>query len=356
MYLNWREVNWFSKLLWVGLLIVLGGIAFLIGQAYQQTQDQINESVKIATPSLGQKTSPASADQQTIPAVWQTYRSEQYGFQIQYPPTWGIKSDQNGVYFAQTNLGAEDQALSVTVSRGHKNETLQSIYPSIHFSSECHIDTLGGQQAFVCAPIASFAGEKRILLKKDDLIFDVYDFLQEPITNQILKSFQFIFTTDSWQTYTNSQYGFEFSYPQWGDSPRVIPAAFPRTGIAEIDLEYRPFPPSAEYPYSSSDVFVVVNNPKYPSLKDWLTAQDGGDVNSLVENGNFEFTSIPGGTLARFRNDVPYPKNFNGPPFVGYNAFAMPLDSKLIILISTELESYYTPDFQKTLDSFKFLK
>lgn len=190
-----------------------------------------------------EKPSPQPVDET---AGWKVYRSEKYGYEFLYPPSWNIIEKSRDYPESYKNDPWILQALDVTKSTKNLEEAV--IYLSISDSKDtarsCSEDiksyqrnkidykevTIGGVQGIRAVfPMSESAAG-------DDLCVEYkgrrYNFQLNPGTlaergkedlatmNKILSTFKFLsseVSTDgaaNWKTYENAKYGFSVKYPE----------------------------------------------------------------------------------------------------------------------------------------------
>ncbi|MDP3954561.1 MAG: hypothetical protein Q8Q06_04055 [bacterium] len=131
----------------------------------------------------------------TDTSTWQTYRNEEFGFELKYPEGWEVVYEGGiGVYLTPTSLkdGYETPTLGITPT-AKENKSIQEIYSSIDFDKECETTSFGGKVAYDCTPVISFAGERVVLIDyNEDYILNITDLFNDNISHQILSTFRFI--------------------------------------------------------------------------------------------------------------------------------------------------------------------
>lgn len=104
MKLDWQKVNWFSKLLALGLLLYILGMAFIFGMSYQQSiSEMFMASMRVSTLSNANKVSTPQSNTQD----WQTYRNDEYRFDLQIPSSVkaGLSAPNSVLSTSETKVG-----------------------------------------------------------------------------------------------------------------------------------------------------------------------------------------------------------------------------------------------------------
>lgn len=186
-------------------------------------------------------------------ANWQTYRNDEFGFEIMYPPTWKVGTldafPAISIYkegeppFSHhpnaTQVSILPQGLGSEASYGESKLVSQNLtgaeeLKEIEFFLSNNGEARGFFITFIDVPnnwesygyvwggveVQDYSLEEEtvggepadypLLLVKGSV-----DSQEQQTIQQILSTFRFIDTavTSSWQTYRNDQYGFEFKYP-----------------------------------------------------------------------------------------------------------------------------------------------
>jgi hypothetical protein len=175
---------------------------------------------------------------------WETYKSEEYGFQVSYPGGWNYKNYSQGVYFFPADINIKDASSGlISINAYVIDQTIEQFinnsesgYDYYKKAEDVEIaGIIGKKQVNPPAPIPS----ERIVFKKDKTIYTISVVLdksleekysldqKKEIFNRIVSTFKFTETADTagWKTYKNKEYGFEFKYPNDWQSITPLPHA-----------------------------------------------------------------------------------------------------------------------------------
>jgi hypothetical protein len=179
-----------KPLFFAALIISLGIICFALWYGYnKQVQDLRNEEtlkLLVNTP-----TDPVSD--------WKTYRNEEYGFEIKYPPEWKIdtlRSDRvrsgSDLVFDIGLYGHNYEGIKVDMSSSTVDEWVSEIDREVIIKISDFV--VGGQPAKM-VDTSEFAG-KLIITKFDGRLY-VFSTTGHMIDNGVLSTFKFIGTSTS---------------------------------------------------------------------------------------------------------------------------------------------------------------
>ncbi|MDP3954560.1 MAG: hypothetical protein Q8Q06_04050 [bacterium] len=172
---------------------------------------------------------------QTDTSGWQTYRNEEFGFEVRLPELWRIDNCgiPNGIYFnVKCNTDAPDNGSIDVRNIDYYNEQLSLLRGATNLINLKEEDiNIGDIQAKKFTwEVGKNEGpgpgpgsiSQEIIFKHNSNTFVIY-FTEtwpgqnlSPIFDQILSTFRFIDSSDTstWQTYRNEEFGFEVKYPE----------------------------------------------------------------------------------------------------------------------------------------------
>ncbi len=155
-------------------------------------------------------------EEQPDTSDWQTYRNEEFGFEVKYPNGWIVKN--NFLYSPEMYNAREGGSYSLFIK---VDNSFDSIDAFLGNNKECKDSvikfTINNQQAVKYTDICKYQNPKMTIIKVGDKMVESfsYSFSNELETiNQILSTFKFIDQTSDWQTYRNEEFGFEVKYPE----------------------------------------------------------------------------------------------------------------------------------------------
>jgi hypothetical protein len=243
----------------------LGAICSKCGNGICDTQNNENKC-----------TCPEDCKDET--ADWQTYRNEEYEFEIKYPEDAEIKesdySEPGAIRFS-VDFGEISNNKPVTiVVQGQDMEGVMR--EAVNIKSETEIIIGGLQGRKIVGVDQKGLSVNEIWVKNNGKIYIIKG--QGQVFEQILSTFKFIETdeTANWKTYRNEEYEFEIKYPEkWlvevKDNPPKPLGCIQRTYLRK------------DIGSANIDILIFANFSKF-SIREWLSQQGTED--------SFEDTSL----------------------------------------------------------------
>jgi hypothetical protein len=92
-----KQKNFILGVVTVLLLSAVFGAAYYFGTQTRQLSDQ-ETGTPSPSPTLTAESAPSEEEEVSIPSGWQTYRNEEYGFEISYPESYQALDDEENLY------------------------------------------------------------------------------------------------------------------------------------------------------------------------------------------------------------------------------------------------------------------
>lgn len=170
---------------------------------------------------------------------WKTYQNEKYGYSIRYPESFTIFTDKNNKTETVTAPASNSTGVFLTDNKAHlfccepsliRVEVFDTIITDLEkFAQEKGNLQTDNAYRVIKKGYEAFQGERAyriyssmgidspgnsiVFVHGNKTFFIQYNTDQSPF-DDIIQSFQFIDTMqESWKTYRNEKYGFEFKYP-----------------------------------------------------------------------------------------------------------------------------------------------
>ena len=221
-----KNLKGFVEILIVVLLAVVG--IWIVGSFI------VGPSFVIPTPTTESTPNPT----ENLPRdedlrIWKTYRNEEYGFETKYPPSWFILPSSQITSFFSTdpNNGGNLSGFQISIisNENHlspKDWWFDQNQPLTEYNQQRYdqftdiiINELKGIKIMPDARPEGIALTEVYLVNNQwiyqiSMSDDEYkpNLNEKQINDQILSTFRFLQTDDSWKTYSNSQYRFEVKY------------------------------------------------------------------------------------------------------------------------------------------------
>jgi len=235
-FITQGKTNWKFLLIVVILVVVAGGgvLAWQYGWIGKS-------SAPTPTPQVTSIPQPAPTPDET--AGWQTYRNEEYGFEMKYPSEYSIKkyTGANDTYLIMIEFSKYDVVeipmpqpyLSVGVYNEPSdiNEWLQQNGLGEGWNKNENF-LVDGKKAIYLTGGFELGAKPIVIIPYQNKIFRLENYATSYF-DQMLSTFRFIepIDTSNWQTYRNEEYGFEIKYPSFYEQENTYKSFLSGDGV-----------------------------------------------------------------------------------------------------------------------------
>ena len=158
-------------------------------------------------------------------AGWKMYSNTQYGFSFEYPSSWKLTPEDNSIVVSQNEVGQVGEYIAVNMPKvflnnatGHPEtpSDLVNRHECGVKAVSCYTLEVGGIESVGVS--SSQIGDIIYVPLSDNQILEIIRPISDhPIYGQIFATFKFTSAADptvGWKMYRNTEYGFEFKYPE----------------------------------------------------------------------------------------------------------------------------------------------
>lgn len=200
-------------------IIILAAVAIgasAVYHAQQPTQD--NGPIVINHKAVK---SPASGSQTDD---WKTYTNNDYGFEFSYPSSWKLEmpdywsGSPTNYFYLNKDIYGPGLSLKVRLTKEEDTKKINTDSLFIHTESQ---DTDVSKGLLFCSQLWRLIKNNVLFEFSSDYYSDQGNcYITYEVSNKIISSFKFLnpngpYGLESWDTYTNNDFGFEFKYPKY---------------------------------------------------------------------------------------------------------------------------------------------
>ncbi len=188
------------------LFITLIGSVIAYWLVWQSTTLEVEDSLPVAV----QHRIPSTTSNGIDTSTWKTYRSEseEYDFEVKYPPKWIATTVTGGVLVSEKPPVSEKRTFisftsEVPYDSAESYKNLEDFRKNFHtsdgskgidFATQCNSVSFSGTSAYDCFPDSAFQGGGRqiFFLDSHGYLFNISDYIQNDTSKEILSTFTFI--------------------------------------------------------------------------------------------------------------------------------------------------------------------
>lgn len=296
----------------------IGGILFILNGKVYKVKKIEKEVHNIPLIDYTQDT------ETTIPTDWKMYTNTQFGYSMQYPPSWNYVENES-IFFSPTEIKfMEGPAAPIEISI-EKNTTIEKVAEVIQKSEQHESFTM---EPFLIGlvPAVKVSGilgegylartyESNILIPIRSDVIQVRFFGQPSVSQQefekIVKTFRLtnkqpVFDTSNWKTVVSQYYGYYIDYPpEWTVTETNSQLTFYPKGVTAGMWERRKNPTPGIEPQID---IAVLNKPFSQSMAITTNKSDFyTKPQAITVDGNQGYYYQPiGAPISPFTVDLPY--------------------------------------------------
>lgn len=216
-----QKSHWLPTLITLGI-IAIGGVLVWYVTYSSRIERSENHVLENAFDNDRQTQENSEIDTKN----WKTYRSQKFGFSLNHPNNWEAYALSGGIQLASYKpevLGRADGIVIVKVPI-YSGTNLQDIYKGGEsgygvwdLQKDCKKINFAQTDTYDCVSLDDGTPKRSLLIVHGITLFQINDYEQTGITDQILSTFKLIESaqadTTQLKIYRNEDFGFEFQYP-----------------------------------------------------------------------------------------------------------------------------------------------